>query len=749
MRRGLLVVFLLVVSLTQSKAKSFDHQEGGAPENGRTVSKTASGSSFGDSEYAGEPVSLDLVNQPLSEVLRFFAERYQANFVFDKSVEKTIVTIQCRMTPWNEAVEAMLRANGLGFRKEKSFVRIASLSALTTEAEELRKQRQAETLNQERKTVFFKLRYAQVGGGGAEGAARNRPEGGGGEVSGDRAAAPIGQAGTGSGLVAIVTQNLSPVGSVAVDPRTNTLIVTDGEKQIARIQKILDTLDAPEPQIQIEARIVVANRNFTRDLGALVNAGFTSGRGTAAQFGTGAASGGSPNFIGPTINNALSGPPASVLNFFNPVGTARIAAALTAQEERGVVQTLSAPHVIVQNNQKAEVLRGSLIPFTSAQGLGATAVTTTTFQNANLGLTVTPRVASDSEILLELLVNNDSIDRTIAINGQPPISKQSVATRVLCPNGGAVMLSGVISDDQLQRLVQTPGLAKIPGIGNFFKRQVKNRSQSELLFFITARIVPVERPVEIITRPPSLVIPNPSDSGAPLPPLDGGDATRGQRFERLQPTVGSKTQSRQVTLSDQILQEEGKKDSGTPTKAGQFPPAAPSGSPGVASKPLPPQSSRVILTDELLRQSREGKAGDVPAAASSGSPGVASKPLPLQSSRVILTDELLRQSREGKAGDVPVAASSGSPGVASGLPSRSAVKNAPSQVSVASPGVGSKRLVRQSSPRRSLFAKAKRSAGLRSVRWRPKPHAREAWRLRFALCTRVSSPKFNRFARLV
>jgi type IV pilus assembly protein PilQ len=549
MRSFLLILIFLTLSM-QSKAKVFDHQEGPQSDAPSVAAKPDPG--FGDPQYAGDPVSLDLVNQPLSEVLRFFADRYKTNFVFDKSVEKTIVTIQCQRTPWNEAVEAMLRANGLGFRRERSFVRIASIAALTAEAEDLRKQRQAEVLNQERRTVFFKLRYAQVGGERQAGqnSAQNRtaPT----EAAGERSGGAIPQpAGTGNGLVAIVTQNLSPVGTVAVDPRTNTLIVTDGEKQIARIQQILDTLDAPEPQIQIEARIVVANRNFTRDLGALLNAGFTSARGTAAQFGTGAGST-NGNFIGPAINNALSGAPASVLNFFNPVGTARIAAALTAQEERGVVQTLSAPHVIVQNNQTAEVLRGSLIPFTSAQGLGATAVTTTTFQNANLGLTVTPRVASDQEILLELSVNNDSIDRSIAINGQPPISKQSVSTRVLCPNGGAVMLSGVISDDQLQRLIQTPGISKIPGLGNFFKRQVKNRSQSELLFFVTARIVPVQRPVEIINRPPSLVIPNPIDSGALPPSLDGGRDVGGNSFEAFLPPQKS-AQEKKATNSPVIL----------------------------------------------------------------------------------------------------------------------------------------------------------------------------------------------------
>jgi type IV pilus assembly protein PilQ len=547
MRSFLLILIFLTLSM-QSKAKVFDHQEVPQSDAPSVAAKPDPG--FGAPQYAGDPVSLDLVNQPLSEVLRFFADRYKTNFVFDKSVEKTIVTIQCQRTPWNEAVEAMLRANGLGFRRERSFVRIASIAALTAEAEDLRKQRQAEVLNQERRTVFFKLRYAQVGGERQVGqnAAQNRTAAT--EAAGGAGGAIPQPAGTGSGLVAIVTQNLSPVGTVAVDPRTNTLIVTDGEKQIARIQQILDTLDAPEPQIQIEARIVVANRNFTRDLGALLNAGFTSGRGTAAQFGTGAGAT-NGNFIGPAINNALSGAPASVLNFFNPVGTARIAAALTAQEERGVVQTLSAPHVIVQNNQTAEVLRGSLIPFTSAQGLGATAVTTTTFQNANLGLTVTPRVASDQEILLELAVNNDSIDRSIAINGQPPISKQSVSTRVLCPNGGAVMLSGVISDDQLQRLIQTPGLSKIPGLGNFFKRQVKNRSQSELLFFVTARIVPVQRPVEIINRPPSLVIPNPIDSGAPPPPLEGGREAGGS-FQTFLPPQKS-AQEKKATNSPVVL----------------------------------------------------------------------------------------------------------------------------------------------------------------------------------------------------
>lgn len=488
------------------------------------------GERFGDPDYLGDPVSLDITGIKINELFEYFSKVYGLQFIFDKSVKASdyLITMAVEKKPWNRVAEAVLVSQGLSYRRIGGFVHIITDDALTAREKVLREQKRAELLNAPRETAYFRLRNASVvGGGGTDSGPTGSTGGGatGGSAAGSTASGstPGGAGTTATGVVAIIRDNLTEAGSVSIDPRTNTLIVRDVQSGIKQAQEIIEHLDQAEPQVEIEARIVIANRNWTRDLGVLLNTGFNTGQGTAGGLGTAPNPGArpvNPGFVGPAPSGTLGGAANTVFNLFSPLGTSFLSASLTANEQNGIVRTISAPRLIVQNNKRGQVVQGQLVPYIFATGLGATAVTTTTFQNANLGLSVTPQVAGDS-ILLKLSVNNDSVDRSLGANVQAPINQQNLQTEVLCENGGSLLLSGVITEDEFNNYVKTPGLSKIPILKYLFQRNSKNRRQAELLFFITCRIVPSTSFGEIISRPEGISVPNTPESVTPkLPSAD-------------------------------------------------------------------------------------------------------------------------------------------------------------------------------------------------------------------------------------
>jgi type IV pilus assembly protein PilQ len=270
-------------------------------------------------------------------------------------------------------------------------------------------------------------------------------------------------------------------------------------------------LDQPEPQVEIETRIVIASRSFSRDLGVQLNAlaintttGGTAGFGTAPGSPLAGGTGGGAN----TIGLRPAGIPQGILNpsgalganlpntviglTTGMIGTAQISALITAAESRGTARTVATPRVTALNNRKAEISSGQQIPVTTPQtgagGSGGVLVFTTTFVSVPLRLEVTPQITDAGTVVLHVIAENNSVNTAIAINGTPGIDTQRMETEVLVPNGGTTVVGGVLGDQESETQNRTPGVASLPIIGNLFKRKGVSRQSSEILFFITPRI---------------------------------------------------------------------------------------------------------------------------------------------------------------------------------------------------------------------------------------------------------------------
>lgn len=483
-------------SLTVPAAKS----ESGSTTRRRRSSQ-AGGAQFGDPNFQGDPISIDISGVDLSDILRFISDQYDVNFVLDRSVQKVPVTIKVNQVPWTQVIESVFRANQLAYRREGMIVRVATVEALTKEEQDKRKQKLEEILNSPTVTDYFKIKYERVD---ANSATANVA--GGTATTGRAAEQGLGGTISGIGLIGIIQQTLSASGRISINPRTNTLIITDIPSFLERARDIISKLDVPEPQVEIEARIVFASRNFARDLGVQLFSGVLSRRGQGAIFSTsggtfiapaattgGGGAGGNNNtaifpntfFIGPTATNGISGGGSSVLALTTgPIGTFFLSTAISANESKGLVKTIASPRVTVQNNQPAKIVSGTKIPFVTASGVGV--AQTVTFQDANTSLDIIPQITSEGTIMLQITATNDAPSQ--AINGFTSVNTRSATTRVLVPDGGTTIIGGVLNDVENTNVFRTPGISSLPLLGQLFKRREQSRTTGELLFFITPRI---------------------------------------------------------------------------------------------------------------------------------------------------------------------------------------------------------------------------------------------------------------------
>ncbi|QUV78033.1 type IV pilus secretin family protein [Chloracidobacterium thermophilum] len=480
---------------TASAAVSSAPANAPAPSAGRTP-QGSRGAQFGDPSYQGEPVSLDITNVDLSDILRFISDNYDVNFVLDKSVGKVPVTLKVNQVPWTQVLESIFRANGLTYRREGMIVRVATVAAITEEEQNRRNQRLQEIYSAPTVTEYFKLKYERVDqnaatqqGGAAGGVGVQSPSG-----------QPIGGMIGGIGFVAIVQQSLSPAGRISINPRTNTVIITDIPSYLEQVRDVIARLDVPEPQVEIEARIVFASRNFARELGVQLFAAATTRQGRAAAFSTSAntflntgASDGSTTdpslapglLIGPVAASGISGGGSSVLALTTgPIGTSLLAATLTANEQKGIAKSIAAPRVTVLNNADATIISGTQIPFVATAGIGV--AQQVTFIDANVGMKITPQITTEGNVLLRVSVTNDAPGQ--AINGLASISRRAATTQVLVPDGGTTIIGGVLNDVETTDVFRTPGISSLPLLGELFKRRAVSRTTGELLFFITPRI---------------------------------------------------------------------------------------------------------------------------------------------------------------------------------------------------------------------------------------------------------------------
>ena len=337
-------------------------------------------------------------------------------------------------------------------------------------------------------TDIIQLNYAraQSGGGGAAGGAAAGSSGG----SSSGAASTSG----GSGLDGIIKTRLSARGQIQADPRTNKLIITDLPENITAIKEIVKVLDVAESQVEIEARIVIANRNFARDLGIqLGGVALNPSRGALAYAGNlpgGATPGTTPNGIpggltGGTQPIGLGGVGSTVLNLTTGIfGTAQISAILTMDEKKGNVKTISTPRITAQNNQTANIVNGVQIPVQTESNN----TLTVTFVTAALRLEITPQITNNGDVVLKVVTENNSVNTAIATKSAPGINTQRAETTVTVPDGGTTIIGGINIDVESNSQSRTPGISRVPGLGELFKRRQVSHQTDEILFFITPRV---------------------------------------------------------------------------------------------------------------------------------------------------------------------------------------------------------------------------------------------------------------------
>jgi type IV pilus assembly protein PilQ len=296
-------------------------------------------------------------------------------------------------------------------------------------------------------------------------------------------------------LQALLTKSvLSPRGSVQVDPRTNTLIITDLPDRVANASDLIATLDRAQPQVEIEARIVQVNKNFQRTLGvqwgfagaasaalgnttnlAFPNSGTLSGA-------TGSTTGAVPTAVGLAVQGATS---AIGLQLGSVNGAFNLDVALSALETTGNGRVLSTPRVSTQNNVEAEIKQGTQIPIQTV----ANNTVTVQFKDAALILKVTPQITASGTVIMKIALENGQADFTKAVNGIPPINTQSANTSVQVNDGQTTVIGGIYLSTEQYQTDRTPGLGRIPLLNWLFKRDNALDNSSELLIFITPRII--------------------------------------------------------------------------------------------------------------------------------------------------------------------------------------------------------------------------------------------------------------------
>jgi type IV pilus assembly protein PilQ len=461
------------------------------------VASQQEGKRYGDPGFRGEPINLNVVNADIRDILNYITEQYGVNFVIDKSVSNVPVTVNVSDVPWNVALDSILQSQDLGVQVNGPILRIAQRKTLADESVVQAQIRNNQLDSSPLYTEFIRLNYARASGSMAQAgfSTGTSTEGGG--------TAESSSGGGGEGLLPIIKRRLSRRGGIETDGRSNTLIITDVRENIDAIRQLVQLLDQPEPQVEIEARIVIASRTFSRDIGVQLSALVLGTNGQAGSLATvpGSATGttgaglnprGIPTGVGAQpLNQLASQIPNTVLGLTTGIfGTAQISALITAGEQKGQAKTIATPRVTTLNNRKATIESGQQIPIVTTQtgANGGGVVFTTTYVSVPLKLEVTPQITDAGTVLLNVSVENSSVSSTVAAGGTPAINTQRMKNEVMVPDGGTTVVGGALIDVEGEDIFRTPGISKIPILGNLFKRKAVSRSTNEILFFITPRI---------------------------------------------------------------------------------------------------------------------------------------------------------------------------------------------------------------------------------------------------------------------
>jgi len=419
--------------------------------------------------YTGERLSLNFQDIEVRAVLQLLADFTELNLVTSDTVTGKI-TLRLKNVPWDQALDIILKSKGLSKRQTDNVIMVAPTEEIAAREQlELESQQKIEELAPLR-SDFIQVNYAK-----AE------------ELA----------------LLLKSDENrlLSERGNVTVDSRTNTLLIQDTAAKLEDIRKLLQRLDVPVRQVLIESRIVVANNDFAKDLGVRFGANFDGSFGDNFTLVGGATEGHLSNTFGiaPGIENPAGSSnealmvnlpvtaPSGGLNFLvGKVGSYLLQLELTAMQTEGRGEVISSPRVITSDQNKATIKQGVEIPYQEASSSGATTVS---FKEAVLKLDVTPQITPDDRIRMDLVINKDSPDFSRSVLGVPPLDTRKIETTVLVDNGETVVLGGVFERTKTKDTEKIPFFGDIPYAGVLFRRNEERDQNSELLIFVTPKIL--------------------------------------------------------------------------------------------------------------------------------------------------------------------------------------------------------------------------------------------------------------------
>lgn len=418
--------------------------------------------------FTGRKISLDFQDVEIRTILQILAKESGMNIVASDSVSGKM-TLSLKDVPWDQALDLVMQARNLDMRQQGNIVNIAPRDELLAKDKAFL---QAEKDIADLGALYsqnFQLKYKNV--------------------EEFRSILRLDNADTTGNRNTLVSGR----GSVLIDPATNTLIVTDTRSVIEKFRKLIDELDVPAQQVMIEARIVEAADGFSRDLGVKFGAtGRKKLKNETSAFGWGVNSGfgGGNKWEAQTEINLPVAAAANSISLVRAISSGALNLELSASESLSKTKTLANPRVLTQNRKEAKIESGYEIPFTVTTASGGGNSTNTELKKAVLGLTVTPNITPDGQIIMTVKINKDSPAQCASGNNTILcISTKSLNTQAMVENGGTLIVGGIYEENNGNTLTKVPLLGDIPVIGNLFKTRGKKTDRRELLIFITPRII--------------------------------------------------------------------------------------------------------------------------------------------------------------------------------------------------------------------------------------------------------------------
>jgi type IV pilus assembly protein PilQ len=435
-----------------------------------------------DREYTGERLTLNFQDLETRAVLQLIADFSGLNIVVSDTVMGS-VTLRLQNVPWDQALDIVMTTKGLDMRRNGNVIIVAPAEEIAArEQAELEALQAMQTLEPLR-SEFIQVNYAKA----AELATLIQGEG--------------------------ENTLLSERGNVAIDERTNTLLVNDTATSLANVRRLVTTLDIPVRQVLIESRVVIVNDDYSRELGVRFGATAANDNGGNGLIGMTGSGVGAGQLVGtPTIGNtppagsALPVPVPPLATRYNvnlpvasPAGSIALAILgndylvdleLSALQAEGDGRVVSTPRIVATNQREARILQGTEIPYQESSSSGAA---TTSFKEAVLSLTVVPQITPDDRIIMDLTITKDSVGELVPSGGAggfiPSIDTRELVTQVVVNDGETVVLGGVYETELRNVVTKVPGLGNIPGLGYLFRSKSQTNNNAELLIFVTPKIL--------------------------------------------------------------------------------------------------------------------------------------------------------------------------------------------------------------------------------------------------------------------